>query len=70
MYPIESRFGHAAGALAAKPQIRQARDFTGYPLRRNVRLTERHAAQGGIFADIKSVVDRKLIPGDVRYRSL
>jgi hypothetical protein len=25
---------------------------------------------GGIFTDVKSVVDRKLIPGDVRYRSL
>jgi UDP-N-acetyl-D-glucosamine/UDP-N-acetyl-D-galactosamine dehydrogenase len=26
--------------------------------------------KGGIFADIKSVVDRKLLPGDVRYWSL
>ena len=26
--------------------------------------------KAGIFADFKSVVDRKLIPGDVRYRSL
>jgi UDP-N-acetyl-D-glucosamine/UDP-N-acetyl-D-galactosamine dehydrogenase len=26
--------------------------------------------KGGIFADIKSVVDRKMIPGDVRYWSL
>ncbi len=26
--------------------------------------------KGGILADIKSVIDRKLIPGNVRYWSL